>query len=77
MLVYLTAEEVYGANPPVHHAGQALRQVPLEAVLEFAAFWLTKLHRPGADRREVDREFVTGWFQPPVRDRLPQPAPRP
>ena len=61
VLVYLTAEDVYGVNPPLHPAGDALRQVPLEHVGSDAhVSWRASLPTTGESDAFVSIELAEG-----------------
>lgn len=72
MLVYLTAEEIFGtgAGLSISDLSREVGSASVELALGWCAHWIAQLDRPDTDRRDVDREFVDMHFAEPIRSRI-------
>jgi hypothetical protein len=61
--VYILSEDVFDRRLPLEFARSVLRATDRGTAVRFAAYWLNRLERIGADRTVVDREFARAQFK--------------
>lgn len=67
--VYITGEELFGADPSPAETATQLQRMPFVQVLEFIAHTLAAYRRPGVATAEADRQFAQQWLLEPARTR--------